>query len=313
MAASNYRPSLSLVLAHEGGFVNHPLDPGGPTNKGVTQKVYDAYRDYMHLGRQSVKAILDSEISDIYNKQYWRPIKADSLPCGIDYAVFDFGVNSGVSRAAKYLQKLVGFTGDDVDGIIGLMTVAAVEKKYNENPDLLIAQYCANRLQFLRSLSTFSTFGLGWTRRVMGYRAGVQTDDNGVIDYATKMANDVTISLMPTEVVSGKAVAADTANSYVEAPKLSGKTLTEMNDQLAAIIAAGQVVDKVIQGFLDQGVLGLVIVALGFAVWRLWLKYDDIQEKRIAEAREGIKAIEQSTNTLETLTEVLRERGKTSQ
>jgi hypothetical protein len=67
--------------------------------------------------------------------------------------------------------------------------------------------------------------------------------------------------------------------------------------------------DKVIQGFLDQGVLGLVIIALGFAVWRLWSKYDDIQEKRIAEAREGIKAIENSTNTLETMTEVLRERG----
>ena len=66
--------------------------------------------------------------------------------------------------------------------------------------------------------------------------------------------------------------------------------------------------DKVIQGFLDQGVLGLIIVALGFAVWRLWAKYDDIQEKRIAESRESIKAIETSTNTLETLTEVLRER-----
>lgn len=68
--------------------------------------------------------------------------------------------------------------------------------------------------------------------------------------------------------------------------------------------------DKVIQGFLDQGVLGLVIVALGFLVWKLWNKYDDIQEKRIAESREAIKAIESNTNTLETMTEVLRERSK---
>lgn len=67
--------------------------------------------------------------------------------------------------------------------------------------------------------------------------------------------------------------------------------------------------EQVITGFLDKGVLGLVIVAMGFVLWRLWSKYDEIQEKRIAESRESIKAIEQNTNTLETMTEVLRERG----
>lgn len=68
--------------------------------------------------------------------------------------------------------------------------------------------------------------------------------------------------------------------------------------------------DSVIKGFLDQGVLGLIIVALGFAVWKLYSKYDEVQEKRIAESRESVKAVEQNTNTLETMTEVLRERGK---
>ena len=68
--------------------------------------------------------------------------------------------------------------------------------------------------------------------------------------------------------------------------------------------------DKVIQGFLDQGVLGLIIIGMGFVLWRLWSKYDEVQEKRIAESREGIKAIEQNTNSMDTLTEVLRERGK---
>lgn len=241
MAASNFRQSLSLVLAHEGGFVNHPKDPGGPTNKGITQRVYDAYCDYMHLTRKSVAKIKDSEISDIYNKQYWRTIKADSLPCGLDYAVFDFGVNSGIARAAKYLQKLVGV---DPDGVIGLESLAAVEAKAAENEELLIAQYCANRLTFLRSLPTFDTFGLGWTRRVVGYRAGVQTNDSGVLDYAISMARYDSNYKMPSEVgklageVVGKATAVDTPESYPEAPQLTGKTLAEMNDQLAALILA---------------------------------------------------------------------------
>jgi lysozyme family protein len=240
MAASNFRQSLSLVLAHEGGYVNHPKDPGGPTNKGITQKVYDAYCDYMHLKRQSVINIQDSEVSDIYNKQYWRPIKADSLPCGLDYAVFDFGVNSGLARAAKYLQIAVGFKGSDVDGVIGLITLAAVEKAFAENATLIIAQYCANRLAFLKSLSTFSTFGKGWERRVMGRRAGAQIDDDGVIDLASKMSNDVSVTLLPTTIVEpAKAIApSNDANTYVEAPQLTGRTLAEMNDQLAAIIMA---------------------------------------------------------------------------
>lgn len=241
MAATNFRQSLSLVLAHEGGYVNHPKDPGGPTNCGITQKVYDAYCDYMHLKRQSVANIKQSEISDIYNKQYWRTIKGDSLSSGLDYAVFDFGVNSGVARASKYLQRLVGV---EPDGIIGLVTLSAVEAKMAENPQLTITQYCANRLTFLRSLPTFATFGLGWTRRVVGYRAGVQSDDSGVLDYAIAMAKGGSKFQMPSQIgtlsgeIVGKATVPDTDTSYPEAPLLQGKTLAQLNDQLAAIILA---------------------------------------------------------------------------
>ncbi len=240
MAASNFRQCLSLVLAHEGGFVNHPKDPGGPTNKGITQKVYDAYRDYMHISRQSVASILTSEVSDIYNKQYWRTIKGDSLPCGLDYAVFDFGVNSGIARAVKYLQIALGFKGDDIDGIAGMVTVAAAEAAMRVDEETLIIQYCANRLAFLKSLSTFSTFGKGWTRRVVGAKAGVQSDDTGVVDYAIAMVrnDEQFISQLPNQVSEAKASAPDTTNSYIQAPIVSG-SLSEMNDQLAAIIAAG--------------------------------------------------------------------------
>jgi lysozyme family protein len=187
---------------------------------------------------------LDSEVSDIYNKQYWRTIKGDSLPCGLDYCVFDFGVNSGIVRAVKYLQRLVGFTGDDVDGILGMITLAAVEALSAKDEAAAIAQYCANRLVFLRSLSTFATFGKGWTRRVIGYRAGVQESDSGVIDYATFMARNNSSYKMPTELEPApKPIAADTPDSYIVAPPVytidDVRKLAADNDKLAAIIAAG--------------------------------------------------------------------------
>lgn len=252
MAASNFRPSLSLVLAHEGGYVNHPRDPGGATNFGVTQAVYDAFRSYHGLKTKSVKDILSSEVSEIYNKNYWRLCRADSLPCGLDYAVFDFAVNSGVSRAVRYLQRLVGVKDD---AVIGMITIAAIESKSKTPADVekLIAQYCANRMIFLRSLGTFPTFGKGWTRRVIGYRAGAQADDNGVIDYATGMVHrveahitPVAIGSYPDEVVPNKAEAPDVIDSYVVAPvvnttveaKLMLKDLMADNDKLAAIIGA---------------------------------------------------------------------------
>lgn len=249
MAASNFRNSLALVLAHEGGFVNHPADPGGATNFGVTQKVYDAYRRYHGLKLQSVRHIASSEVSDIYNKNYWRLVRGDSLPFGLDYAVFDFAVNSGVGRAVRYLQRAVGV---EDDSVIGMLTLAAIEEKIKANEEALIAQYCANRMTFLQSLGTFKTFGKGWTRRVIGYIPGVQEKDSGVIDYATMMARrDTTYSLptsigvKPGEVVPAKATAPLVVETFVEAAPVStvvearaevGRSLADLaadNDRLA--------------------------------------------------------------------------------
>lgn len=244
MAAHNFRPSLTLVLAHEGGFVNHPADPGGATNFGVTQKVYDAFRRYHGLKPQSVRHIASSEVSEIYNKNYWRLVRGDSLPCGLDYAVFDFAVNSGVSRAVRYLQRLVGV---EDDGAIGLMTLAAIEAKAKADEEGLIAQYCANRMAFLRSLGTFKTFGKGWTRRVIGYTPGVQEKDTGVIDYATLMARrddtyslPTTIGTKPGEEAPAKATAPLVEETFVEAAPVATvaevKSLVELaseNDSLA--------------------------------------------------------------------------------
>lgn len=163
MTYANFEKSLAYVLEHEGGFSNHPRDPGGATMKGVTQAVYDSYRKMRGRGQQSVKFISDDELRAIYKFQYWDRVQGDLLPAGLDYAVFDFAVNSGVSRASKYLQAVVGTA---QDGQIGARTIAAID-----SPVRVINALCDRRMAFLRNLRTFLTFGRGWTRRVKGVRA----------------------------------------------------------------------------------------------------------------------------------------------
>lgn len=242
MTVQLYKQSLALVLAHEGGYVNHPKDPGGATNKGVTKKVYDAYRKVHGLPVQSVRYISDEEVGAIYNKQYWKLVRGDSLPAGLDYAVFDFAVNSGPSRAIKYLQRLVGV---EDDAVIGNMTLAAVYEKAKANEETLILSYCANRMAFLKSLDTFSTFGKGWTRRVIGYEPGVQLNDSGVIDYAISMArNDLNFQLptaIGTKPNEAPAKAFAPAEIMPVVPEADLKAIVEQNNLLALKIALSKV------------------------------------------------------------------------
>jgi lysozyme family protein len=160
----NFTAALASVLVHEGGYVNHPKDPGGATNKGVTQRVYDDWRVNRGLAPRSVKHIQTNEIEEIYRKQYWDAVKGDQLPAGVDYCVFDLAVNSGTNRAARFLQRAAGVF---EDGKIGPVTLAAVNMI---PPRLLVDSICDERICFLKSLSTFSTFGKGWTRRVSDVR-----------------------------------------------------------------------------------------------------------------------------------------------
>jgi len=152
----NYPQALKQVLKYEGGYVDHPKDPGGPTNKGVTQAVYNDWRKSQKMPIQSVRNIGDSEVAAIYKNLYWDRVSGDLLPDGVDFAVFDFAINSGVSRAAKYLQAVVGVT---QDGQIGPATIQAT-KAY-------VAMAVTNkRLAFMQSLSIWSTFGKGWSARI---------------------------------------------------------------------------------------------------------------------------------------------------
>ena len=161
----NWEKSLKLVLKHEGGFVDHPDDPGGVTNLGVTKKTYENHM-CKHVSVDHMRNLTVFDVTPIYKKGYWDKIKGDELPCGIDYLVFDFAVNSGVNRASKYLQIIVGA---DEDGIIGPNTLNKMNESVSNQRDF-IDEYCDRRLHFLQNLGHWSTFGRGWTKRVEDVR-----------------------------------------------------------------------------------------------------------------------------------------------
>ena len=154
----NFDKCLKMLLKHEGGFVNHPKDPGGMTNLGVTKKVYEKWvgRD---VTEQEMRDLTVEQVAPIYKKNYWDRCKCDDLPSGADWSVFDWAVNSGTGRASKAVQKICGA---EPDGVIGPKTLALLDKIDNE---LIIEDMYKIRQNFYESLNTFDTFGKGWTRR----------------------------------------------------------------------------------------------------------------------------------------------------
>lgn len=164
MAAANFERALALVLVHEGGYVDHPADPGGATNLGITVGTLSDW-----LGRAATKAevsaLTKATVAPIYRKNYWDAVRGDDLPSGVDYCVFDFAVNSGRGRAVPSLQRAIGVADD---GKIDPITLAAARAK---DAGQTIERICADRLAFLRRLSTWPTFGKGWNSRVQGVRA----------------------------------------------------------------------------------------------------------------------------------------------
>lgn len=158
----NWELSIREVLKHEGGFVDHPEDPGGATNYGITLKTYRNYNKNWYLTAEDLKNIPMFEVHDIYRTMYWNKVQGDDLPSGIDFLVFDFGVNAGTGRAAKMLQELVGAVSD---GIIGRRTLRATQDVYLQDPARLVKGYSDRRAEYYQSLPHFPTFGRGWLRR----------------------------------------------------------------------------------------------------------------------------------------------------
>lgn len=155
----NFTKALRAVLLHEGGFVNHPKDPGGMTNLGVTKKVWEAWVGKA-VGEKEMRALTPATVAPLYKKQYWDAVKADELPAGLDYLMFDFAINAGPGRAIKTMQKAIG---TNPDGAIGPKTMAALKAA---DPTDLIAKFSVEKELFYKALPTFATFGKGWLRRV---------------------------------------------------------------------------------------------------------------------------------------------------
>lgn len=161
--ADKFKQYLEYVLRHEGGFQADARDPGnangGATNYGITQRVYNDYLAASGKKSQSVAAITRREVEAIYRVKYWLSIRGDELPAGWDYAIFDFGINSGPKRAIRYAQMVVGA---EVDGAMGPATLAALRAAPREALD----KYLDLRLSFLKELPHWKDFGKGWERRV---------------------------------------------------------------------------------------------------------------------------------------------------
>ncbi len=158
---ANYARAEPLILLDEGNaFTNNPKDPGGPTKLGVTQR---ALSDF--LGRPAtedeVKALTPETVAPIYKAQYWNAVRGDETPSGVDYFTFDAAVQHGRGRAVKILQEGLGVT---ADGVFGSGTMAALHG-VNDLPALIERMRLVRRSLY-RSLNGFSTFGVGWMRRL---------------------------------------------------------------------------------------------------------------------------------------------------
>lgn len=155
----NFDKALTMLLHHEGGYVNSKKDPAGRTNLGVTQRTYEDW-----VGRKvdeaEMKALTVDVVTPLYKRNYWHAIRADSLPAGIDYYVFDAAVMSGTRQAVKWLQRALGVFDS---GVVDLTTLS---KAMNKDSVELIKEMNRQRLSYLQKLPSWSTYGKGWSKRL---------------------------------------------------------------------------------------------------------------------------------------------------
>lgn len=204
MPSPAFTAALPFVLRWEGGYVNHPNDPGGATNKGVTQKVYDAWRGRQGLPPRDVRALADDELALIYEGDYWLPPRCDLLQSQLDLVQFDTAVNMGTGRAVKLLQASLGCA---ADGDFGPTTRAAVDAC---DLGTAVIAYCQAREDFYRRLAEqkpkLAVFLKGWLNRLDALRREVGLPgferavpvDFGETGYIAKIGDDIDVdSLLP--------------------------------------------------------------------------------------------------------------------
>lgn len=148
----SFERSVDFVLKHEGGYVNHPRDPGGETNMGIAKKFYPDL-DIKNLTRQ--------QAVDIYRRDYWERARCHEMPPAVAHMVFDSAVNQGISASVRILQRSLRVRDD---GIVGPVTLTAVR---NANQSALLTEMAAVRGNWYAATRNVDTFGLGWFRRLI--------------------------------------------------------------------------------------------------------------------------------------------------
>lgn len=245
MATSTFSTALARVLAHEGGYTNHPSDPGGPTNFGIT--IYD-YRKYVkpNANAADVRAMKVEEAKAIYRARYWDALACDELPAGLDYTLFDYGVNSGVGRAGKVLRRVLALPDDDWH--VAADVLAAIARR---DASALIVAVNDERLRFLQSLKTWPVFGKGWGSRV----ARVKSCS---LALASRTALDDASARAPLPRVEAS------AKGHVT-PPVSSRQIAQVGGGLAAALAAAGhwlAAHPLVTGGI---VVGLIVVIGGVA------------------------------------------------
>ena len=192
----------SYVLASEGGYVNHPRDPGKATNMGITIATLRAWRG-TKVTNEDVRNLTQAEALAIYKAQYWDTVRADLLPLGLDYLTFDCAVISGSVFVFFVFQRTVD---GDGEGVIGQKTLSKIKEYITAKCiQALLNAYATRRWNFVQGLSTFSTFGNGWRRRIWGEKMGMQATDSGAADRALKLSQERYDEITMPQPAPGKA------------------------------------------------------------------------------------------------------------
>lgn len=248
----NFSAAMKIELVFEGGKVDDPFDPGGRTNQGIIQRVFNAYLMSQGKPVRDVYTMVDSERDAIYKTQYADRIKFDELPPGVDLVILDGAINSGVGQSVKWAQRALGLT---ADGVMGLVTMQAIQN--HPDHDALIAAICERRIAFLKALKTYYRFGTGWTRRVTTLKAKGQAWAMGsvgpVVNYVPGGERKAMLSAAKT------------------APARAPADATAAGGTVSTALGTVQGVFEPMQGtpFVDKILLGIVVLGALLTVFGL--------------------------------------------
>ena len=226
----NFPPALKFTLGFEGGYVNHPKDPGGHTNKGITLSTLRRYRPGATVA--DLKAIPDDLVERIYKDGYWDKVNGDTLAAGVDGATFDYAVNSGPAAAKKSLMASIGGT-----------------------PVETVKRLCARRLSIYKTFRHWSTFGKGWTRRIV-------TGEALWVKWA--LAASTAPERVPVEMAKEEATAR--TQSGKDAVKAGGSGAGAGGAGVSTTVDSGVQWDQMVHLFAG----GLVVLGIAAAIYFIW-------------------------------------------